>query len=1272
MNQHANIDIKDGLSQSERFPRALHPSYFKPDERDTGHLLNFTIELARLFNYYNVHNQPEGTWEEFFDLDMDVLFTLIARIDLKSALRDYEQLQIALLQAETPSELVLALNDVLAYLFNALDILVKTRVKSGHARNNNQVLPVAGITADCYQLSARFIQYYSQIIYMLPQIIPLNVAALLPTPLLFPLEASDKPIDNLFVYPSQKKATAAIHTVLSALFGELRQKYSQLIAAARYYLQHQQKDREYDAHLGLYMAFLQLYGHLQQQMNKITQRHLDFYYQQVLAIERRPAIPDRVHIVCQPAPQINRFVLPAGELLLAEIAATGQTAVYQTNSEAVIGRAVIKELKTGFVSRQVQFPAGNKFNYQPVEEIKVYKGDYPVVGPAVYTEGACPVPPWPLMGEEQAGLPQSRRTMDDAAIGLLLASPLLYVRDGIRHIHVRFYLTAQSWEYFEDYIRNFSGITGNNDAITAHQLLSKAFVIRITGEEGWMEIEKYSLRFNRAENNDPYLDLNYKLYATDEPVGIYNSSIHGDNYDVTTPAMKLEINNTSFHNAFGFLRNMEISRITIQVQVTGSRVLQLQNNLGPLSAVTPFQAFGPVPATGSYLDIKNTNIFNRFTRSFNLAIEWFDLPSAAGGFETYFQGYQNHIRNESFTVSIAPLHNGKSQVMLPAQQVISLFNTWRDENRQVFLSRETFTPELGGAGFAFTNVPLLDEEQEVKGLFREGAVRIELTGPADAFGHRLYPVLFPAAIMHNAKRFVKKIPTPEQPYIPVIKSIEVNYTLEHSEVLTGRGRDKEDSFVTVAHIYPFGQKMVYPEKDTADVTFVPHLDHESNLMIGLQQVMPGQPLSFLFQVQEMKFHHTAHDTENIQWSYLKNNQWYFLKSSDVLSDSTHNFIESGVVVLQLPDDLQTGNTILNPDCCWIKASINGSRTGGARLVGLFTQVVTATRVPDAAAPQTLYSTWLPPASVKGFKRKIPEITQAWQLFPSTEGRPEETRQQYYLRISERLRHKQRPRTNLDISQVILDAFPEILMVKCIGAGTEKHLVLPAINLQVIVIPREREDGRFLSRQPGVSLDTLFRIKAYISKQLSAFATVEVGNPVYEKIKIVCSIQIRQDGVNTNDGYYIKLLNEDIGRYINPWLYGEGHELRIGGKIYIQDILDDIKRKPYVNYVTAFSVLHFYRKQDMLSGRFESVVVDSAVEKNQYLSASRPDAVLISSDTHLVTIMNSPDYRSPSASGIGDFIAGDELTVYPRLVAAERPEEVPLTDDNEWIDIHFDL
>lgn len=1267
MSRRVNIDIRDGLSQSERFPRALHPGYFKPDERDTGHLLGFTTELAMLFNYYNLQNRPEGTWEEFFDLDMDVLLTLIARIDLQSALRDYEAIHAALLAAETEDDLAAALNPVFSFLHNALMILFRTRVKSGKARNHEQVLPVVGITDGCIRLSEMFIDLYSQALHRFRGIQQLDLAVLLPQP----MKVSFQQGINLFSVTEVKKMLELLQPVISNLFGELRQKYSQLIVAAQYYLHHRPENKEYDPHLGLFMGFLELYGLLQHQMNRITQRHLDLYYQHILGIERRPSVPDRLHIVCQPAPQMNRLVLPGGELLMAEVAGTQQTAVFKTDQDVVLGQALIKQLITGFVSRQVQFPAGEKYEYTDVEEVRLYVGNQTVISPGKYLAGTTAVEPWPLMGEDQSSLPLSQRTMDDAMLGLVVASPLFFAKDGARLAQVKFYLEESSDRYFRDYVRNFAGVTDSDEALVTHQLLSKAFNLFITGEEGWMPVKKYSLRFDLQNTADTHLDLNFKLYDTDKPVGVYKPELHGNLGILAGPALKLEINNSSFHNAFGFLRHMEISRITISMQVTGSRQLELQNNFGPVSTATPFQPFGPVPATGSYLDLKNSNIFNRFTRQFNLQLAWFDLPAVAGGFETYFQGYHNHIKNESFVAGVAPLYNGKIHGDAQAMQQIQLFQTWRDEDRQVFLSSDTTTPEMSGVRFAFANLPLMDKELPATGAFKDGAVRIELLQPADAFGHRLFPVLFPAAVMHNAKRFVKKVPVPEQPYIPVMKSVEVNYTLEHTEVLS-RGRNADDSFIALVHILPGGYNKLYPERDTPFMTFVPRAEQGSNLVIGLQDVMAGQELSFLFQIEEMKYHHTAHDTEKVKWSYLKGNRWYYLKQSDVISDSTHNFIESGIIVLKIPEDIQRDNTVLSNDYFWLKASIDGNHTSGGRVMAVFTQAVAATRVPDEQVSNNPYATWLPSGSVKGFKRKIPEVVQTWQLFPSFGGRPEESKQQYYLRVSERLRHKHRPRTSLDIAQMVLDAFPEIMMVKCIGSGDARDLVLPVVNLQVIVIPREKEDGRYTTKEPGVSLDTLLSIKQFLSNRLSVFASVEVGNPVYEKIKVVCSIQIRRDGVNTNDGYYMKMLNEDISKFINPWLYGRGHDLKIGGKIYVQDILDDIKRKPYVRYVTSFSVLHFFKRQDMITGHFDAVVVDSAIDKIQYMQASRPDAVLIASDTHLISIIDSPDYRQAESSGIGDFVVGDELTIYRRITAEQQAGGDKGRSSEELIDIHIDL
>ena len=49
-------------------------------------------------------------------------------------------------------------------------------------------------------------------------------------------------------------------------------------------------------HFVLFLAFLKLFRLAQDRLNTLTREHLDFYFQQVLGMTRKPAIPDRVHV----------------------------------------------------------------------------------------------------------------------------------------------------------------------------------------------------------------------------------------------------------------------------------------------------------------------------------------------------------------------------------------------------------------------------------------------------------------------------------------------------------------------------------------------------------------------------------------------------------------------------------------------------------------------------------------------------------------------------------------------------------------------------------------------------------------------------------------------------------------------------------------------------------------------------------------------------------------------------------------------------------------
>src|SRR5690606_25208059 len=216
---------------------------------------------------------------------------------------------------------------------------------------------------------------------------------------------------------------------------------------------------------------------------------------------------------------------------------------------------------------------------------------------------------------------------------------------------------------------------------------------------------------------------------------------------------------------------------------------------------------------------------------------------------------------------------------------------------------------------------------------------------------------------------------------------------------------------------------------------------------------------------------------------------------------------------------------------------------------------------------------LPPDTIRQLKNKIPGLANVFQLSSSFGGRPAETSQQFYIRVSERLRHKKRLISSRDIEQAILDEFPQILMAKCISEdksgdnfGRKNYK-----KIRIIVVAGEQDAGYLNMEQPKANLAVLYQIKTFIKAAVSPFIDIEVENPVYERIKIVAKIKYKGNK-STEKGLFTQKLSEDIRKYLCPWLYESRSSFKIGSEIYITEILNYIKKRPYVEYVTGFSVL----------------------------------------------------------------------------------------------------
>jgi hypothetical protein len=99
---------------------------------------------------------------------------------------------------------------------------------------------------------------------------------------------------------------------------------------------------------------------------------------------------------------------------------------------------------------------------------------------------------------------------------------------------------------------------------------------------------------------------------------------------------------------------------------------------------------------------------------------------------------------------------------------------------------------------------------------------------------------------------------------------------------------------------------------------IPDYDATGNLLIGLTAQRLSGPLSLYFYLREDSLPMTKIADANLTWSYLSSNRWKKLQQAQILDDSTQGFMTSGIVQLQLPDDIDSDHTVMPNDMFWLK------------------------------------------------------------------------------------------------------------------------------------------------------------------------------------------------------------------------------------------------------------------------------------------------------------------------------------------------------------------
>ena len=199
-----------------------------------------------------------------------------------------------------------------------------------------------------------------------------------------------------------------------AFFEELKDGDTEVtLESIRRYLAKALEKQDNSSFMSILLAFLQLFGYVQQDINGLTQKHLDYYYEQVLGFRRLPPRPDEVHVVLELAPHVQQHLLPAGTTLEAGKDTLGNPLSYVTNREIVLNKAKLGAIKTILVDADGAIYAAETANSADGQ------------GAPLEGEPAR----WPTFGHPA--------NMQLSTVGFAIASPLLLLREGERTITLK-------------------------------------------------------------------------------------------------------------------------------------------------------------------------------------------------------------------------------------------------------------------------------------------------------------------------------------------------------------------------------------------------------------------------------------------------------------------------------------------------------------------------------------------------------------------------------------------------------------------------------------------------------------------------------------------------------------------------------------------------------------------------------------------------------------------------------------------------------------------
>ena len=567
-----------------------------------------------------------------------------------------------------------------------------------------------------------------------------------------------------------------------------------------------------------------------------------------------------------------------------------------------------------------------------------------------------------------------------------------------------------------------------------------------------------------------------------------NEEIHGKTTD--NPVLRIQTHeNSSF--PLDAVSQLEISGAEIEVHVTGIRNFTFYNELGEADTTLPFQPFGIQAECGAWFLFGNEEMGLKPLTEVMMKGFWQKMPETVQAFNERYKEYK--LNATDFKVSTQWQQGGKWMECNGEPQQLLAFDdtekTWRAHILFDFKEQRSQSRSLTSH---------YEYSRDKDGFFR-----VRLQSPPEGFGEEAYRRKYTETMIQNARAKEKnQKEMPKEPVTPILSDVE----LEYSAVQRLTDIPKAELFTTSDFQETrFKSRMDKEEDKSLYFAFVNARGLQS-LRMYLDMVIPPQSIPYNMP--------QTNGTVSLVWEYRKENSWTELSSKTVIVEETCGFTQSGFIEIRLPEKISDKH-IDRDGKTWLRAAVKGDAGSCLAIRDVWTNCIPLTA-------QNGDGLSLAAGSIKDIQEPDGRIALISQPLPGFGGKQAEGDTHLSSHLRARFGNRHRAVNRKDYEQLVLEHFPEVdkaVCIPCTDKGTRQ--------VRLVMFSAGADSVYYLSPS--------WKLKE-IERALRQFAPpsvrLEVLNPVYEDLKVVCKAVLREEVAD--EGKVVRNLVTLAWNYLAPW------------------------------------------------------------------------------------------------------------------------------------------